>query len=92
MQFDQENMRKLDKFTFLAMAGDIQKLHGGFLHNFIAEATRWYEMLEIDEASDGAWNEFPVEDADLIAQATPFRPAVCEVIKISVTIPFILSV
>ena len=65
------------------MTEDIENLYRGFLHNFIAEAITWYEMFKTDEASDAALNEY----ADLIAQATPFHPAVCETIKIGLTIP-----
>ena len=39
MQLHPENMRKLDKSSFLAMAEDIENLYGGFLQNFIAESS-----------------------------------------------------
>ena len=41
MQLHPENMRKLDKSSFLAMAEDIENLYGEFLHNIIVEATTW---------------------------------------------------
>ena len=44
-------------------------------------------MFKTDEASDAALNESLVEYAVLIAQATPFHPAVCYAIKIGLTIP-----
>ena len=89
MQRHPENMRNLDKSSFLAMAEDIEKLYGGFLYTFIAEATTptWFEMFKTDEASDVALNESLVEYTDLIAQATPFHLVVCEAIKIGLTIP-----
>lgn len=36
-----ENMRKIEKSAFLAIAEDIQNLYGRLLHNFIAEGTIW---------------------------------------------------
>ena len=44
-------------------------------------------MFKTDEANDLALNESLVEYANLIAQTTPFHPAVCEAIKIGLTIP-----
>ena len=79
-------MGKLDKSSFLTMAEGIENLYGGFLHTFIAEATTWYEMFKTDEESDAVLNESLVEYANLIAQATPFHAAVCEAIKIGLTI------
>lgn len=87
MQLHPANMRKLDNSAFLAIAEDIQNLYGGLLHNFIAEATTWYEMMKTNDANNAVLNESVVEYADLIAQATPFYPAVCEAIKIGLTIP-----
>ena len=54
MELHLENMRKLDKSSFLVMAEDVENLYGGFQHNFIAEASTWYEIFRTDEASDAA--------------------------------------
>lgn len=44
-------------------------------------------MMKTNEANNAVLNESVVEYADVIAQATPFYPAVCEAIKIGLTIP-----
>lgn len=50
MQLHLENMTKLHQCLYLVIAEDIQNVHGSFLHNFITETTKLYEILKTDEA------------------------------------------
>lgn len=45
------------------------------------------EMMKTNKANNAVLNESVIEYANVIAQATPFYPAVCEAIKIGLTIP-----